>query len=151
MLMLHASCFMLHAHAHAHAHASCLCSCSCSFSCSCSCFMLMLMLMLHAHASCFMLHAYAHAHVIHDVCMWGSLQSPKAPSYWRNSLSLKVCLYCMQWRKSSVTVTVTATVTDSLFKHWLQKSPALPPSCPDYYADLFRAPLSPAPHSKVMV
>jgi hypothetical protein len=36
-----------------------------------------------------------------------------------------------------LTVTVTVTVTDNLFKHELQKSPALPPSCPDYYADLF--------------
>ncbi len=28
-------------------------------------------------------------------------------------------------------LTVTVTVTDDLFKHELQKSPALPPSCPD--------------------
>ncbi len=28
------------------------------------------------------------------------------------------------------------TVTDNLFEHDLQKSPALPPSCLDYYADL---------------
>jgi hypothetical protein len=31
-------------------------------------------------------------------------------------------------------VTVTVTVTDNLFKHELQKSRALPPSCPVYYA-----------------
>ncbi len=50
---------------------------------------------------------------------------------------------------------VTVTVTDNLFKHELQKSPALPPSCPDYYADLFRAPLhevlpKPSPSLHVM-
>jgi hypothetical protein len=40
---------------------------------------------------------------------------------------------------SVVTVTggtVGGMVTDNLFKHELQKKPALPPSCPDYYADL---------------
>jgi hypothetical protein len=39
---------------------------------------------------------------------------------------------------ATVTVTVTVTVTDSLFKHELpfgRKAHALPPSCPDYYAD----------------
>jgi hypothetical protein len=42
-----------------------------------------------------------------------------------------------------VSDSVPVKVTDNLFKKELQprKSPALPPSCPDYYADLFRAPL----------
>jgi hypothetical protein len=39
---------------------------------------------------------------------------------------------------------ITVTVTNNLFKHELQKSPALPPSSVPglfKYADLFRAPL----------
>ncbi len=35
-----------------------------------------------------------------------------------------------------ILVTVTVTITHNLFKHELQKNPALPPSCSDYYADL---------------
>jgi hypothetical protein len=34
-----------------------------------------------------------------------------------------------------VDVTVTVTVMDNLFGHELQKSPALPSQCADYYAD----------------
>ncbi len=48
------------------------------------------------------------------------------------------------WAEDSnrdVTVTVTVAVTDNLFKHEYRKAPALPPSCPDYYTDLFGAPL----------
>jgi hypothetical protein len=63
----------------------------------------------------------------------------------------------MEYARVPLSVTVTVTVTErhadhsyghghgpgNLFKHELQKSrgPALPPSCPHYYADLFRAPL----------
>jgi hypothetical protein len=36
------------------------------------------------------------------------------------------------------TLSVTVTVTENLFKYELQHSPALPHSCPGYYADLLQ-------------